>query len=167
MVRLLRPHRMVNSLIDIEAATLQQQNVAGILLDLDNTLLPWDSDTVSPEAAAWLRQALNLGLKVGMVSNNRRRRVAEFAVQFNIPFAARAFKPSRRGFKQVINEMGLTPEQVVVIGDQLFTDILGGNRLGCQTIWVKPLAAKEFFGTKITRQLEKLAIRLMKSKNML
>jgi HAD superfamily phosphatase (TIGR01668 family) len=67
----------------------------------------------------------------------------------------------------VICELQLMPEQVAVIGDQLFTDILGGNRLGCYTIWVKPLNAKEFLGTKITRQLEKLAVRFLQSKKLM
>jgi len=167
MVNLLCPNSMANSLLEIDVLLLQQQGVSGIILDLDNTILPWDSAEIRPEAAAWLHRAMDLGLKVGLVSNNRQLRVAEFAAKFAIPFAARAFKPSRRGFRQVIAAMQLSPGQVVVIGDQLFTDILGGNRLGCRTIWVKPLAAKEFIGTKITRQFEKLAVRLLQSKKML
>ncbi|MDF2502133.1 MAG: superfamily [Anaerosporomusa subterranea] len=167
MLQLLCPRLMVNSLLEIDITLLRQQGIDGIVLDLDNTILPWDSAEICPEAAIWLHRALDSGLKAGLVSNNRQRRVAEFAGQFAIPFAARAFKPASRGFQQVIAEMNLTPDQVAVVGDQLFTDILGGNRLGCWTIWVKPLSAREFIGTKVTRQLEKLAVRVLQSKNMI
>ena len=167
MYRLLCPRLMVNRLLDIDTDNLRQQGISGIVLDLDNTILPWDSNELCPEASLWLKKALALGLKAGLVSNNRTRRVAEFASQFAIPYASRAFKPSTRGFRHVITEMDLMPEQVVVIGDQLFTDILGGNRLGCYTIWVKPLTAREFFGTKITRHLEKLAIRFLQYKKLM
>jgi HAD superfamily phosphatase (TIGR01668 family) len=158
---------MVDSLLDVDIAALRQQGIVGIVLDLDNTILPWDSAEVCPDVATWLRMALDSGLKAGLVSNNRRHRVAEFAGQFAIPYAARAFKPASRGFRQVITEMNLSPDMVAVIGDQLFTDILGGNRLGCWTIWVKPLSSREFIGTKVTRQLERIAVRLLQSKNMI
>lgn len=167
MYRLFCPRLMVNSVYDIDVEKLKAMGIRGIILDLDNTVIPWDSALMCPEAHQWLRALLDAGLRVGLVSNNHRRRVEKFANIFGIPFAARAFKPAKRGFRRVMAAMRLTENQVAVVGDQLFTDILGGNRLGCYTIWVKPLTAKEFVGTKCTRQLEKLTVRFLRSKNMI
>ncbi len=115
----------------------------------------------------WLQGLLADGLKVGLVSNNRRRRVREIAGQLAIPYVSRAYKPAKTGFRQVAAVMGLSPGAVAVVGDQLFTDVLGGNRLGMFTIWVKPMSAREFIGTKVTRQLEKLTVRMLRSKGLL
>lgn len=167
MLQLICPRLKVDSLFEIDMVLLRQHGITGIVFDLDNTILPWNSSEICPEAALWLRQVLASGFKAGLVSNNNPRRVAELADQFDIPYVARAFKPASRGFRQVIDAMQLSPKQVAVVGDQLFTDILGGNRLGCWTIWVKPLSEQEFIGTKITRQLERIAVRMLQSKNMI
>lgn len=167
MLQLICPRLMIDTLFELDLDRLRQQGIGGIILDLDNTLLSWDNDAIDPKAAAWLAEMLASGMKAGFVSNNRHCRVADFAAQFSLPYAARAFKPAGRGFRQVIAAMQLPPERVAVIGDQLFTDILGGNRLGCWTIWVKPLSSREFIGTKITRRLERLAVRILQSKNMI
>lgn len=167
MYRLLCPRLMLNNLFELNATLLAREQIQGIILDLDNTIIPWDSAELQPETVACLKRLQESGLKLGLVSNNQRQRVAAFASQLNIPFASRAFKPAKAGFRQVIADMQLLPDQVAVVGDQLFTDVLGGNRLGCFTIWVKPLSAREFVGTKITRQLEKWAVRFLQSKKML
>lgn len=167
MLQLICPQLVVNSLLEIDVDLLRQQGIIGIVFDLDNTISPWNSNDIDPEAAVWLQQVLASGFKAGLVSNNNPRRVAKVANLFSIPYVARAFKPANRGFRQVISEMQLSPEQVAVVGDQLFTDILGGNRLGCRTIWVKPLSEREFIGTKIIRQLEKFVVRMLQSKNMI
>lgn len=163
MLRLLVPCVAVNTLYDINLDMLKQRGISGIVFDLDNTIIPWNSPELCPDIQFWLNQLNGQGFKICLVSNNGKRRVREIATQCGAPFVARALKPSRAGFRQAVHTMGLTPAEVAVVGDQLFTDILGGNRLGLFTIWVKPLASQEFIGTKITRQLEKLAVRLLKS----
>ncbi|MDU4959779.1 MAG: YqeG family HAD IIIA-type phosphatase [Sporomusaceae bacterium] len=167
MLRLLCPRMMFNTVLEVDADRLRRQGIGGVVLDLDNTLLPWGGEAIAPEVSVWLRGLLAANMKAGFVSNNHTSRVSALAAQFAIPYAARALKPSGRGFRQVMAAMQLPPEQVAVIGDQLFTDILGGNRLGCWTIWVKPLSNHEFIGTKITRQLEAVAVRLLRAKNMI
>ncbi|SMD06671.1 YqeG family HAD IIIA-type phosphatase [Sporomusa malonica] len=163
MLTLLVPCLAVNTLYDINLDMLKQRGICGIVFDLDNTIIPWNSPDLCPDIHFWLNQLSGQGFKICLVSNNGKRRVRQIAAQCGAPFVARALKPSRTGFRQAVQTMGLTPAEVAVVGDQLFTDILGGNRLGLFTIWVKPLASQEFIGTKITRQLEKLAIRLLKS----
>ncbi|WP_425060701.1 hypothetical protein SCACP_14410 [Sporomusa carbonis] len=163
MLKLLIPCLKVDTLYDIDLAELQKRGIRGVVFDLDNTLIPWNSPEICPDILNWLNNLVSQGFKLCLVSNNGTRRVRQIAEQCGAPFVARALKPSRTGFRQAVAAMELTPTAVAVVGDQLFTDILGGNRLELYTIWVKPLATKEFIGTKITRQLEKLAVRLLKA----
>ena len=167
MYKLLCPQIIVKTLYDIELNTLQQQGIRGIIFDLDNTIIPWDSPTMSPDIMQWIQALLAQGFKICLVSNNMGKRVQTIAEKFDIPFVSRAYKPSKTGFRQAIAKMELTENQVAVVGDQLFTDILGGNRLGLYTIWVAPLSATEFVGTKITRRLEKLAVKILRAKGLM
>ena len=167
MYNLLCPNITVKTLYDIERNELQQQGIRGIIFDLDNTIIPWDSPTMSPDIIQWLNALLAQGFKICLVSNNMGKRVQTIAGIFGIPFVSRAYKPSKSGFRQAIAKMELAENQVAVVGDQLFTDVLGGNRLGLYTIWVAPLSATEFFGTKITRRLEKLTVRILRAKGLI
>lgn len=163
MLKLLTPSMVADTLYDIKLAELRKQGVRGIAFDLDNTIVPWNSQEICPEVLVWLNNLVAQDFKLCLISNNSKGRVSKVAQQCNAPFVAKALKPSRSGFRQAAKTMGLNPGNVAIVGDQLFTDILGGNRLGMVTIWVKPLSTKEFVGTKITRQLEKLTIYLLKS----
>ena len=167
MYNLLCPKIIVKTLYDIELDVLQQMGINGIIFDLDNTIIPWDSPTMSPEIIQWLHALLAQGFKICLVSNNMGKRVQTIAGMFGIPFVSRAYKPAKTGFRQAIAAMELTDRQVAVVGDQLFTDVLGGNRLGLYTIWVAPLSSTEFVGTKITRRLEKLAVRMLRAKGLM
>lgn len=163
MLKLLVPCLAVKTLYDINLDELKERGIRGIIFDLDNTIIPWNSPDLCPEVLAWLNNLPDQDFKLCLVSNNGKKRVRHIAAQCGTPFVARALKPSRTGFRQAAQVMGLSPDTIAVVGDQLFTDMLGGNRLGMFTIWVKPLASQEFIGTKITRQLERLAIRLLKA----
>jgi len=167
LYHLLCPNRMVNSLYDIEVYALQHLGIRGIIFDLDNTIVPWDQQEMSPEIIQWLQALVCQGFQLCLVSNNMGNRVEGIAALLGIPFVSKAYKPTNAGFLQAIKRMELNRKEVAVVGDQLFTDILGGNRLGLYTIWVKPLSKQEFIGTKITRQLEKLTLRVLRRKGLL
>ncbi len=167
MYNLLCPRMILNSLHDLEYHQLKELGIEGIIFDLDNTIIPWDQQQMSPEIIEWVNALLKEGFKICLLSNNMRKRVKDIAEIFNVPFIARAYKPAKSGFRYAITAMELSQDQVAVIGDQLFTDILGGNRIGLVTIWVRPLSSQEFIGTKITRRLERLAVRVLKSKGLI
>jgi HAD superfamily phosphatase (TIGR01668 family) len=157
----------VETLFDIDIDALAAQGIRGIIFDLDNTIIPWDSREMDATIVAWLRDVLDRGFKVAIVSNNWRGRVREIAARFDLPFVSRAYKPAKTGFRRALAELGLEPGEVAVVGDQLFTDVLGGNRLGLMTIWVKPLSANEFIGTLIQRRAERLAVRMLRAKGLM
>ncbi len=167
MYHLLCPNKIVNSLYDIKAHSLQCLGIRGIIFDLDNTIIPWDQQEMSPEIIQWLQTLLNQGFHLCLVSNNMGTRVQGIAAILGIPCISKAYKPTNAGFLKAMGKMELSTKEVAVVGDQLFTDILGGNRLGLYTIWVKPLSTQEFIGTKITRRVEKLTVRLLRHKGLL
>lgn len=167
MYRLLCPNLAVEMLFDIDLDGLARQGIRGVVFDLDNTIIPWDSREMDATIVAWLEDVLARGFKVAIVSNNWRGRVREIANRFGLPFVSRAYKPAKTGFRRALAELGLEPHEAAVVGDQLFTDVLGGNRLGLMTIWVKPLTAHEFIGTRIHRRFERLAVRMLRSRGLM
>lgn len=167
MYRLLCPNLAVDSLFEIDLDALASQGVRGVIFDLDNTIIPWDSREMDAAIVAWLEDVLARGFKVAIVSNNWRGRVREIAARFGLPFVSRAYKPAKTGFRRALAELGLEPGEAVVVGDQLFTDVLGGNRMGLITIWVKPLTAREFIGTRIHRRFERLAVRMLRARGLM
>jgi len=167
LYRIFCPDRVVESLYDIDFDELQDQGVRGIIFDLDNTIIPWDSADMCPDISEWLRGVVAKGFKVSIVSNNWHKRVKEIALKFDLPFVSRAYKPAKMGFRKALAAMGLEAGETAVVGDQLFTDVVGGNRLGLMTIWVKPLTTREFIGTRLQRRLEKVIVRILKAKGLL
>jgi len=164
LYKLLRPNLIVNSLHDIELDGLKKIGIRGVIFDLDNTIIPWNSPDMQPEITEWINGLLAEGFKICLLSNNMTQRVQTIAAIFGVPYVPKAYKPAKTGFRRAMAKMRLTSNQVAVVGDQLFTDVLGGNRLGLFTVWVKPLSSKEFIGTKITRKLESLTVRILRLK---
>jgi HAD superfamily phosphatase (TIGR01668 family) len=107
------------------------------------------------------------GIFVTVVSNNKLKRVKMFSDPLGIPYIYGARKPMRRAFRKALKTMNLKKEEVVVIGDQLLTDVLGGNRLGLHTILVVPVAQTDGFVTKFNRRVERRILSWMKRKGML
>lgn len=159
MIKLLYPRIYVDSLFDIPLDDLRQQKTCAFIMDLDNTITEWNSDELGAEVLEWFTLIKAEGFRACILSNNSEKRIKGVADQLDIPFLSRAVKPRRAAFRRAVEIMGVHPDQTAVVGDQIFTDILGGNRAGLFTILVKPLARKEFIGTKINRALEKLILR--------
>lgn len=159
-LRLLCPDRYcVGGVTEIEPAELKRNGISAALLDLDNTLVGWQRSDLSAGVLAWLDDLRKAGIGLYLVSNTRfGRRLRALSEQLGIPFVRRAWKPRRRGFRSAMEALGVEPESTAVIGDQMFTDVLGGNRLGLHTIMVRPIARREFLGTKISRTFETLLL---------
>jgi len=155
-IRYLRPKRQLNSLKEIDLARFWKQGKRGLVLDLDNTISPWREEEVTPEADSLIREALRLNYKVCLLSNASSRRVETIARQYNIPFVAPALKPLKKPYRKAMALMNLRSEEVIAVGDQIFTDVLGGNRSGCYTVLVPPLKKKEFVWTRLMRAVESL-----------
>jgi HAD superfamily phosphatase (TIGR01668 family) len=113
--------------------------IRALVIDVDRTLLPRRQSEIPPSAESWLRQAHAL-MPIHLLSNNpSRRRIASVAEPLGLPFTISAAKPRRGALRRVIEDLGLPPSQVALLGDRLFTDVLAGNRLGLFTVLVKPI----------------------------
>jgi len=159
MFERLLPDLVVNSVYEIDLQVLQERGVRGIITDLDNTLVSAKTPLATPSLIRWLEDVDNAGIKVVIVSNNNRTRVSRFAEPLGIPYVHAARKPAGRAFRKALQQLQLQPEEAVVVGDQLMTDVLGGHRMGLKTILVTPIApGEEGFFTRINRTLEKFAL---------
>lgn len=150
------PRLQVASVYEINLDELHAAGVRGIITDLDNTLVGARDPQATPELMEWLKTVRARGFTVVIVSNNNRTRVSRFAEPIGITSIAAAKKPLRRAFRQALDVLGLAPEQTVVIGDQLLTDVFGANRMGMHAILVTPIAPQdESPFTRINRRIER------------
>ncbi len=159
MLKLLQPDLYVESIHKIDFAYLRSQGIKAICSDLDNTLVPWESDQANPELLAWIEQARAAGFTLYLISNAVPKRFAHFAKLLGLEGIGRAAKPRKKAFLRALRELKLPAAQVALVGDQIFTDVLGGNRVGLFTILVVPLSQREFIGTRLMRRLERLVLR--------
>ncbi|WP_342601381.1 YqeG family HAD IIIA-type phosphatase [Psychrobacillus sp. FSL H8-0483] len=134
---------------------LKEKGVTAIITDLDNTLVEWDRPDATPKLIEWFVGMKAAGIQVTIVSNNNELRVKSFADPLGIPFIFKARKPLGKAFLQALNTMSVKREEVVVIGDQLLTDVFGGNRQKLHTILVIPVAKSDGFVTKFNRMVER------------
>ncbi|HCF50430.1 MAG TPA: YqeG family HAD IIIA-type phosphatase [Syntrophomonas sp.] len=162
MIDKLYPDLQVASLMDIPLETLEAHKIRALILDLDNTITEWNSNIVHNQVGEWFQTIKKAGFKACILSNNKEQRCLAVAKRLDIPFIYKARKPRRAAFYRAMEIMKVKPEETAVIGDQIFTDVLGGNRAGLFTILVTPLARKEFFGTKISRAMEKMVLYRLK-----
>jgi HAD superfamily phosphatase (TIGR01668 family) len=163
---LLCPHRMVESVWEVDPDELVQRGIRGLILDLDNTLVRWREEEMTQEVTTWLARVQERGIRLCIMSNSlvgsRSVRIAQRLGAVNV---SRARKPSKQGFQRALIALGSDPAATAIVGDQMFTDILGGNRAGIYTIMVKQLHHHEFAYTRyVSRPPERLLLRLFKKR---
>ena len=150
---MLYPNFYFKSVASIPSSFFVEHNIKTVLIDLDDTLAPSRSKIPQAEVVEWIQQRKNEGLKLMIFSNNKRERVKDFAIRVKLPFFSQVKKPRQKLFKK-IKEREL--DNICMIGDQVFTDVLGGNLAGLITILVEPNDEnRRSFGTAIKRLLEK------------
>lgn len=154
MVEKFYPQMAVNTIYDIKIDCFKHKNIKAVILDVDNTLVRSNVKDADDYVIKWITILKQNGLKVAIVSNGRKRRVERFNEKLNLISVYNAGKPRKKGLLKAIKLLDVKPEQTAVIGDQIFTDIYGGNRIKAYTILVKPIGFRELFLTKIKRIFE-------------
>ncbi len=137
---LLQPDLILDgSVLTLTPEIIQQYGLKGLVLDVDETLVPITVGSVSPELEQWVAQ-IRISTALWLVSNNLNEpRINRIAHALNLPYYLGAAKPSRRKIRAALQGMNLPSHQVGMVGDRLFTDIIAGNRLGMFTILVQPI----------------------------
>ena len=157
---LFRATRYVASVPQIDLEELLGEGVRCILIDRDNTIVPRDTKVAPPEVVSWLDRARELGIKVCIVSNNfHGDQVQASADELGVDKVDHAMKPAPFALWAAMRREGVAPENTVMIGDQVFTDLGAGNIAGVRTILVRPQSRVDLFYTQLFRVFENLALR--------
>ncbi len=141
----LLPWRMAGALPELTPDVLDRYGIRLLMLDFDNTVVPYTTDTPTPEMEAWLRGAVASHIPVCVVSNSKRHRVKRFCRAYGIPCITHAKKPSAKGISQCLAQFGIPAEQAALVGDQIYTDVLGANCAGVRSILVRAINNHNFW----------------------
>jgi HAD superfamily phosphatase (TIGR01668 family) len=150
------PDLIVDSIDEIRLDAMEAAGVRGFMFDLDNTLVEHYGKVATPQVEQWLDAARERGFKLAMVTNAVPGRAVPMADRLGMPCVHSARKPLRRGLRTGLRLLELPPDEVAMVGDQLFTDVWAGRRLGTYTIWVRVEEPEEPFFTAFKRPLERL-----------
>ena len=155
----LRPDRFADRLSSVSLDELAAAGFVGIIVDLDNTLLGYGQDDPAVDDVAWIARARARGFRICLVSNNFTGRVSRVAASLEVPAISSALKPLPHGFLQALRVLGTPRRRTIVVGDQLFTDVLGARLAGLRCILTHPLVPKDWYGTRVLRFIERLVLR--------
>lgn len=150
----LYPKVYLQKVQEITYDMLEKNQILGIILDVDNTLIDYYKNM--PEGIEqWCKNLKQRGIKFCIASNsNKREKVQSVAKKLDIPYIYFAKKPLKTGLKKAASKMKIENSKVAVVGDQIFTDVLGANRTGMFSILVEPIKEKDLFITVIKRPIE-------------
>lgn len=155
------PYDCYKTVYDIDYNKLYDQGKRIILMDLDNTLIPYDVSVPDENLIKLLNDIQNIGFRIIFISNNRKKRVADFSNIFNFEYIHGAWKPWRKGYRKAFKMIGhKNTKEIIAIGDQVMTDVLGANRMKIECILVKPLKIiNEKWYTKLNRTFENRVVK--------
>lgn len=160
----LRPHYYTDNLLLVDFERFFSEGFRLVLVDVDNTLSRHGSKIADAYARKVIAAIQAAGLSCMIVSNAGLRRIRAYAADMGLPYHARSHKPLTKALDLAFRQHAVRPEQALMIGDQILTDILAGNRAGCRTILVKPRDQRESWGILIKRFFEKFLLRRFKLK---
>ncbi|MBQ7768010.1 MAG: YqeG family HAD IIIA-type phosphatase [Oscillospiraceae bacterium] len=141
----LLPMWKVDSITELTPAILEEKGIRLLMLDFDNTIVPYATNAPTREMAAWLQTMTDSSVEICVVSNSKKNRVKIFCDQYGIPCITHAKKPGTKGIRECLSRYGLPKENCALAGDQIYTDVLGGNSAGVQSILVKAIHNHNFW----------------------
>jgi len=152
------PDRFAPRLHNVSLEELAGRGIRGLILDLDNTMVAYRQSEVVADHLNWVQEAHDRGFKMILLSNNFTDRVTTVAAQLRIDCIPNALKPLPSGFWRAKKMLGLASREIAVVGDQLFTDVLGAKLLGFYTILTEPIEPHDFAITRVFRFFERLLL---------
>lgn len=152
----LRPAFVIHRVTEITLDWLKKENVKGLLIDIDNTLTPYHSEKIPDDTLNWLEMLVNEGIPFIPYSNARAYRIENFCKRFNIKNPGMAVKPLNLQLGKILKQIDIPKNNLLLIGDQVFTDSLAGKFAGLRVVLVDPVSTVEFPATKVMRKIEYL-----------
>lgn len=151
---ILYPNRYIDKVTDIDVKFLEENSIKGLILDVDNTLIDYDKKMIDG-LEQWAEELKKNNIKLCILSNsNKKDKVKKISEVLEVPYFYFAKKPFKFGFKKAKTLLNLENKNIAVVGDQIFTDVLGANRCKMYSILVKPIAEKDIWITVLKRPLE-------------
>ena len=139
------PRLLTDSVTSLTPELLQDKGIKLLMLDFDNTIVPYTTNEPTEEMSAWLKSMAESPIQLCVVSNSKRDRVKAFCKAYGLDCITHAKKPFSKGIKECLTRYGLPPEQCALAGDQIYTDVLGANGVGVQSILVRAIDNHNFW----------------------
>lgn len=155
---MLEPDYYYRGVLDVDLHELARRGIDTLLVDLDNTLLPRDRDVIPDDISQWAASLNAAGFRACLISNNWQKRVVRVAEELGFELVAKAVKPLPFAFLLALRRMGSSRARAAVVGDQMFTDVLGGKLTGITTVLVAPLSATDLPHTLLLRRVERVLL---------
>jgi hypothetical protein len=149
-----KPTIWLKNVLDINEEFLNRHKLKGLILDLDNTLSMHGNPAAEMGIEEWLKEMKRLKIRMIIVSNNTNKRVKPLAGQLGLKFIAFGCKPLPFGINRAAKAMKLPKKNIAVVGDQIFTDVMGGNLCGIMTVLVEPFHIEKSLGFRFKRKIE-------------
>ena len=162
---LLKPDIKLTRVTDISAELLAKYGIKALILDVDNTLSTHHGEVLTEGLEAWLDRMLKNGVKLIILSNSKQRRVEPFAEKINLPFISMGLKPLPFKFSSALKLLGTKRRETAIVGDQIFTDTLGGNLYGVTTILLDPIKLESSKSFKFMRNADRAVYKIYGIKN--
>ncbi len=151
-----RPTYWLKNVMQIDKRFLKKNRVRALILDMDNTLSMHNDPAAEDGVLEWLDEMRRLGVKMRVVSNNHTKRVAPLARALGLEFTANGAKPLTFGVNRAVKAMGVRKSETLVVGDQIFTDVMAGNFAGIRTVLVEPFHLEDKWTFRLKRKIESL-----------
>lgn len=161
----LYPDMYQKSIYTINYEKLKENGIKCLLFDLDNTCIPYTDKVPNKKLKNLFEDLQDMGFKVIIFSNSHKKRLEPFKKELLVDCCPNARKPWKKSFLKVLNKFKFELSEVAIIGDQFYTDIWGGNRVGITTVLVNPMSNTDMFFTRFARKIEKKLLKKMAKEN--
>ncbi len=158
MFKIFYPKEYIESVFMLTPEKLKGLGIDTIMFDIDNTLVPFYIRKATDEVKEYFESLAKEGINVCILSNSKRERTEDFICGLDIPYVYRARKPLNKGLNKLIKRMGVLPSHCLIVGDQIFTDVLVGNLNGIYSVLVKKADKRDEWITAVKRPFEKIVL---------
>ena len=160
-----KPNVKLDKITDISISVLQKYNINALILDVDNTLSTHHGQVLTDGLEDWLSLMRENGIKMTVLSNSKSKRLEPFAQKIGLDYISLGMKPLPFGYWRAIKRLGAKRKNTAIVGDQIFTDVVGGNLAGVKTILLTPIKLETSLRFRIKRRNEAFLIKLLKITN--